>query len=131
LFIKIENLKIKFYNVRSVVSFVLIIILVSSGIVTPFSYSVGYLNDVLAQEYTLEDEQIDISPSMDNVTAPLYNNQTEPLEHNLTAIFNENLILFDNVTAPSYYNQTEPLEHNLTAIFNENLILFDNVTAPS
>src|SRR3990170_5120891 len=68
-FIKIENQKIKFYNIRSMISFVFVIILVSSAIVAPFSYSVMYWNDVLAQEDISGDKQIDMLQSVENITS--------------------------------------------------------------
>jgi len=40
--IRFENEKIKFYNVQKIVSFVFIIILLSSSIITPFAYSASY-----------------------------------------------------------------------------------------
>ena len=111
-FIKIENQKIKFYNIRRMISFVFVIILVSSSIVAPFSYSVLYWNDVLAQEDTPVDEQMNILQT----------------RNNLTGIFDENLILFDNATVLLYYNEIKTLESNLTTTLIEILNLTENIT---
>jgi len=118
-FIKIENQKIKFYNIRSMISFVFVIILVSSAIVAPFSYSVMYWNDVLAQEDPSKEapetvakmlEEIAKMPSENNLNITL----SEPLD------FTENLTMIGNT---QNYSETD-----LTIMLSESLYLTENLT---
>src|SRR3972149_9806058 len=48
--IRNENDKIKFYNIQKIVSLIFAIILISSAIITPFSYSVMYWGYAFAEE---------------------------------------------------------------------------------
>ena len=48
--IRYENERIKFHNIQKFVSYVFIVILVSSSIVGPFSYSVALWGNAYAQE---------------------------------------------------------------------------------
>jgi len=55
IFIKIETEKIKFYNIQKIVSIVFAMILISSVVITPFSYTVLYWGNAFAQEDTVGD----------------------------------------------------------------------------
>src|SRR3972149_1683081 len=48
--IRTENEKIKFYHIQKIVSFIFAVILISSAVITPFSYSVMYWGYAFAQE---------------------------------------------------------------------------------
>ena len=48
--IRNENDKIKFYNIQKIVSFIFAVILISSSVITPFSYSVMYWGNAFAEE---------------------------------------------------------------------------------
>src|SRR3989304_467485 len=48
--IRTDNDKIKFYHIQKIVSFIFAVILISSAVITPFSYSVMYWGPTFAQE---------------------------------------------------------------------------------
>src|SRR3990172_10744286 len=48
--IRTDNDKIKFYHIQKIVSFIFAVILISSAVITPFSYSVMYWGRAFAEE---------------------------------------------------------------------------------
>jgi len=65
--IRIENEKIQFHDVQKFVAYIFIVILVSSAVVTPFSFSVFYWGYAFAQE-PYEDIGPPDSPPADDVS---------------------------------------------------------------
>src|SRR3990170_8468141 len=116
-FIKIENQKIKFYNIRRMISFVFVIILVSSSIVAPFSYSVMYWNDVLAQEDPSKEAPETVAKMLEEIAKI-------PSENNLNITLSEPLDFTENLTMIG--NTQNNSETNLTITLSEPLYLTEN-----
>src|SRR3970282_1940707 len=62
--IRNENEKIKFYHIQKIVSYIFIVILVSSSIIAPFSYSVLYWGYAFGQEDPLGE---DVGPPEESI----------------------------------------------------------------
>src|SRR3990172_9605986 len=136
--IRNENEKIKFYHIQKIVSYIFIVILVSSSVIAPFSYSVLYWGYAFGQEDPLgEDvgppesipveEPVELPPELAekpisettvDETPPEQNIvSTQQTGNNLTITFNETLALDSTTTLsgiPQNYSQTLPESFSFT-----------------
>src|SRR3989337_1129201 len=143
--IRNENEKIKFYHIQKIVSYIFIVILVSSSVIAPFSYSVLYWGYAFGQEDPLgEDvgppesipveEPVELPPELAekpisettvDETPPEQNIvSTQQTGNDLTTTFDETFLLNDNAIIP-LYNHTD---NNLTITLNETLALDSTIT---
>src|SRR3989304_5528958 len=144
--IRNENEKIKFYHIQKIVSYIFIVILVSSSVIAPFSYSVLYWGYAFGQEDPLgEDvgpppesipveEPVELPPELAEEPIPETTVDETPPEQNiastqqpgndLTTTFDETFLLNDNAIIP-LYNHTD---NNLTITLNETLALDSTTT---
>ncbi|MFB5631667.1 MAG: hypothetical protein ACE5RN_08790, partial [Nitrosopumilaceae archaeon] len=118
-----ENNNIKFYSFRKLFSYVFIIILLSSGIISPISISSSYWGNAFAEEIenvtnstnletdllenTVDDLQIELINSKNNITKDS-NNTSNPI------------IYSNDITNSSLFNIEEIIENNLTNSLVEN-----------
>src|SRR3990172_6995119 len=146
--IRNENDKIKFYNIQKIVSFIFAVILISSAVITPFSYSVMYWGRAFAQEdplgkdvgppdeplleqfaETVEEIIEEIVPEPPPVEEPVLPPESIPIEPSVE----------EPVDPPLEEKITEPVVNDIstdqviidtgndhTITFDENLILADN-----
>ena len=120
IFIQNENNHIKFNNFRKLFSYIFIILLVSSGIISPISISSSYWGTVFGEEmnnnYPNNTESIDhqinslesFTTSISNYTEPIVENYTEQIAGNYTEQ------IADNYTEQIAGNYTEQIAGNYT-----------------
>ncbi|MGI0076893.1 MAG: LamG-like jellyroll fold domain-containing protein, partial [Nitrosopumilaceae archaeon] len=136
--IRNENDRIKFYNIQKFVSLIFAIILISSTIITPFSYSMFYWGKAFAEE----DSTGDIGPPEGSAEEPMVDQlvqtvgdsveeivESSPLEKPVTPAEESVLPLeSEPVTEPvaEQNNIVISARNDLTTTFDENIILNDD-----
>ncbi len=130
IFIRIENEKIKFYKISRIISISFAIILVSSTVITPFSYSVLYWGDAFGEDDPLIFEEI-INGTLGNSSSITFQEEqlATKIQNNFTSTFNENLILIGNVTnVVEHHIDTNELLNKQSISLEETFDLHDNAT---
>src|SRR3972149_3576506 len=133
IFIRNESNHIKFNNFRKFFSYIVIVLLVSSGIITPVSISSSYWGTAFGEEMNnnnnteLTDHQIN---SLENFTNTVQiSNHTELIPENYTtSISNHTELIPENYTT-SISNHTELIPENYTtSISNHTELIPENYT---
>ncbi|HXV65596.1 MAG TPA: hypothetical protein VD731_00005, partial [Nitrosopumilaceae archaeon] len=133
IFIRNENEHIQFHSYKKLFSYVVIILLFSSAIITPASISSSYWGTAFGQE--MNNTEIDFLD--DHQTTPPADSINNTFTGNLNSqnvddfiVLNSTELLPENYTAP-ISNSTELLPENYTApISNSTELLPENYTAP-
>ncbi|MGI0064133.1 MAG: LamG-like jellyroll fold domain-containing protein, partial [Nitrosopumilaceae archaeon] len=122
--IRNENDRIKFYNIQKFVSFIFAIILISSAVITPFSYSVMYWGRAFAEEDPLGK---DIGPPEESTSTDVI-----PDEEPATPV-EEQVLPPESVEEPVDEPAAEqnniiiiPTGNDLTVPFDEKIIFADD-----
>jgi hypothetical protein len=131
--IRTDNDKIKFYHIQKIVSFIFAIILISSAVITPFSYSVMYWGRAFAEEDPLgkdvsppEEPLVDqMAQTVGNVIEEIVEHPTESVQVDepITELPLESTV---DATPPEQNTIIQQTRNDLTTTFDENLILTDD-----
>jgi len=142
--IRNENDKIKFYHIQKIVSFIFAVILISSAVITPFSYSVMYWGRAFAQEdplgkdvgppdeplleqftETVEEIIEEIVPEPPPVEEPVLPPESIPVEPSIELPVEEPVEepIVNDISTDQAIIETG---NDLTITFDENLILTDD-----
>src|SRR3972149_1643672 len=132
--IRNENEKIKFYHIQKIVSYIFIVILVSSSVIAPFSYSVLYWGYAFGQEDPLgEDvgppesipveEPVELPPESIPVEEPV-ELPPELAEKPISETTVDEIPPEQNIVS------TQQTGNDLTTTFDETFLLNDNAIIP-
>ena len=135
IFVRNESNHIKFNNFRKFFSYIVIVLLVSSGTITPVSMSSSYWGTAFGEEMNNNnntestDHQIN---SLENFTSTVQiSNHTKLIPENYTtSISNYTELIPENYTTPisNYTTSTDILENNSTENELEHKIILPNAT---
>jgi hypothetical protein len=141
--IRCENEKIQFYDVKKFVAYMFIVILVSSAVVTPFSFSVFYWGYAFAQE-TPEGIWPPADPPDGFVNVPEFSDNIGIISTGNTTVttspvteFNEGVVIISSNTTSSVTEFNEGvviISSNTTSSvteFNEGVVIISSSTTTS